>query len=189
MEAFCQQDNPGLSARLTSGHDRPKGTRFEADLLPVSCGGPVMRDPGLVESIRRKYQALLPDMDERLRRTWAAAEALELQWGGLSAVAEATGLSLTTIRRGVHELQTPSGGSISPPLRRRTRQPGGGRKPLATLDPALVGDLERLVDPMTRGDPESPLRWTCKSTRNLADQLKRKATASVPEQWHPCSSD
>src|SRR5512143_234371 len=64
-----------------------------------------MRDPGIVERLRRKYQALRPSMDERLRRNWAAAEALELQWGGLSAVAEATGLSWTTIRRGVRELQ------------------------------------------------------------------------------------
>jgi hypothetical protein len=131
-----------------------------------------MRDPVIVESLRRKYRALRPNMDERLRRNWAAAEALELQWGGLSVVAEATGLSLTTIRRGVRELQAPPEAPLSPaPRRRRVRQPGGGRKTLATLDPDLVSDLEKLVDPMTRGDPESPLRWTCKSTRNLADQL------------------
>jgi Rhodopirellula transposase DDE domain len=131
-----------------------------------------MRDPVIVESLRRKYRALRPNMDERLRRNWAAAEALELQWGGLSVVAEATGLSLTTIRRGVRELQAPPEAPLSPaPRRRRVRQPGGGRKTLATLDPDLVSDLEKLVDPMTRGDPESPLRWTCKSTRNLADRL------------------
>jgi Rhodopirellula transposase DDE domain len=131
-----------------------------------------MRDPVIVESLRRKYRALRPNMDERLRRNWAAAEALELQWGGLSVVAEATGLSLTTIRRGVRELQAPPEAPLSPaPRRRRVRQPGGGRKTLATLDPDLVSDLEKLVDPMTRGDPESPLRWTCQSTRNLADQL------------------
>src|SRR4051794_30812930 len=118
-----------------------------------------MRDPVIVESLRRKYQALRPGMDERLRRNWAAAEALELPWGGLSAVAEATGLSLTTIRRGVRELQAAPGAPLSPSSRRRrVRQPGGGRKALATADPHLVSDLERLVDPMTRGDPESPLR-------------------------------
>ena len=130
-----------------------------------------MRDPVIVERLRRKYQALRPSMDERLRRNWAAAEALELPWGGLSAVSEATGLSLITIRRGVRELQAPPEATASPPSRRRIRQPGGGRKALTTEDPALVSALERLVDPMTRGDPESPLRWTCKSTRNLASQL------------------
>ena len=119
-------------------------------------------------------------MDERLRRNWAAAEALELRWGGLSAVAEATGLSLTTIRRGVRELQAPARVPPSPSSRRRIRQPGGGRKALATRDPALVSDLERLVDPVTRGDPESPLRWTCKSTRNLADQLNRQGHRVSP---------
>jgi hypothetical protein len=103
-----------------------------------------MRDPVVVESLRRKYQALRPSMDERLRRNWAAAEALELQWGGLSAVAEATGLSLTTIRRGVRELHAPPEVPISPSSRRRIRHPGGGRKTLATDDPALVSDLERL---------------------------------------------
>jgi hypothetical protein len=119
-------------------------------------------------------------MDERLRRSWAAAEALELQWGGLSAVAEATGLSLTTIRRGLRDLQGPREVPVGPPSRRRVRQPGGGRKTLATLDPALVSDLERLVDPVTRGDPESPLRWTCKSTRNLADALNRQGHRLSP---------
>jgi Rhodopirellula transposase DDE domain len=131
-----------------------------------------MRDPAIVESLRRKYQALGPNLDERLRRYWAAAEARELDRGGLSAVAEATGLSVTTIRRGVRELQAPPEVPLSPsPRRRRVRQPGGGRKTLATLDPDLVSDLEKLVDPTTRGHPESPLRWTCKSTRNLAQQL------------------
>jgi hypothetical protein len=131
-----------------------------------------MRDPVIVESLRRKYQALRPNLDERLRRSWAATEALELHWGGLSAVAEATGLSLTTIRRGVRELQAPLETHRSPsPGRRRVRQPGGGRKTLATGDPGLVSDLEKLVDPTTRGHPESPLRWTCKSTRNLAQEL------------------
>src|SRR5947207_16020421 len=104
-----------------------------------------MRDPVIVDSVRRKYQALRPNMDECLRRNWAAAEALELPWGGLSAVAAATGLSLTTIRRGIRELQAPPQAPKSPaPRRRRVRQPGGGRKTLATLDPDLVSDLEKL---------------------------------------------
>ena len=128
-----------------------------------------MRDPLIIESLRRKYQALGPTMDESLRRHWAAAEALELPWGGLSAVVEATGLSMTTIRRGVRELQGSPEVPVSPSSRRRIRHPGGGRKTLAALDPTLLSHLEMLVDPVTRGDPESPLRWTCKSTRNLAD--------------------
>jgi hypothetical protein len=119
-------------------------------------------------------------MDERLKRRWAAAEALELGWGGLSAVAEATGLSMNTLRRGVRELPTPSTGSATGSSRHRIRQPGGGRKTLAGLDPSLVSDLEKLVDPVTRGDPESPLRWTCKSTRNLADQLTRQGHRVSP---------
>src|SRR5512135_528672 len=116
-----------------------------------------MRDPSIIEPLRRKFQSLHPLMDERLKRRWAAAEALELGWGGLSAVAEATGSS-----------------------RHRIRQPGGGRKTLAGLDPSLVSDLEKLVDPVTRGDPESPLRWTCKGTRNLADQLTRQGHRVSP---------
>jgi hypothetical protein len=140
-----------------------------------------MRDPAIVDSLRRKYQALRSNLDERLRRNWAAAEALELPWGGRSAVAEATGLSLATIRRGVRELQAPLETPLSPPpRRRRVRQPGGGRKALAALDPGLVRDLESLVDPLTRGDPEAPLRWTCKSTRNLAAQLNRQGHRVSP---------
>jgi hypothetical protein len=119
-------------------------------------------------------------MDERLKRRWAAAEALELGWGGLSAVAEATGLSMNTLRRGVRELPTPATGSATGSSRHRIRQPGGGRKTWAGLDPALVSALEKLVDPVTRGDPESPLRWTCKSTRNLADQLTRQGHRVSP---------
>jgi len=119
-------------------------------------------------------------MDERLKRRWAAAEASELGWGGLSAVAEATGLSINTLRRGARELQTPSTEPAAGSAQHRIRQPGGGRKALAVLDPSLVSDLEKLVDPVTRGDPESPLRWTCKSTRNLADQLTRQGHRVSP---------
>jgi hypothetical protein len=139
-----------------------------------------MKDPSIIEPLRRKFQSLHPLMDERLKRRWAAAEALELGWGGLSAVAEATGLSMNTLRRGVHELQTPSTELATGSSRPRVRRPGGGRKTLAGLDPTLVNDLEKLVDPVTRGDPESPLRWTCKSTRHLADQLTRQGHRVSP---------
>jgi Rhodopirellula transposase DDE domain len=130
-----------------------------------------MQDATIIERIRAKYQALSPVLDERLRRQWAAAEASVLGWGGVSAVSVATGLARNTITSGIRELaqrRDQPEESVGVPLRR----PGGGRKRLTEIDPALVGALERLVDPATRGHPESPLRWTCKSTQNLADELQ-----------------
>jgi hypothetical protein len=111
-------------------------------------------------------------MDERSRRQWAAAEAREMAWGGVTAVARATGLSRTTITAGVRDLELPA--KQRSLEGRRVRRPGGGRKTLAETDPGLVAALEALIEPVTRGDPESPLRWTCKSTRRLADELTRK---------------
>jgi Rhodopirellula transposase DDE domain len=134
-----------------------------------------MQDATIVARLRRKYQALLPVFDERARRHWAATEALELGRGGISAVADATGLARDTIYAGLRELRQPG----QPPLPPRIRRPGGGRKPLTTVDPELSGVLDALVDPATRGDPESPLRWTCKSTYRLAEELTR--------QGHPVS--
>jgi len=99
----------------------------------------------------------------------AAAEALALGWGGITAVSHATGLSRKTIARGIQELQ---GGESAPPG--RIRRAGGGRKKTIDKDPTLLTDLERLVEPTTRGDPESPLRWTCKSVRRLAAQLGQR---------------
>jgi hypothetical protein len=116
-------------------------------------------------------------MDERVRRQWAAAEALELGWGGISHVANATGISRTTILAGVRELKAQEANDFlpSPGIRRA----GGGRKLLVQTDPGLWDALDALVDPMTRGHPETPLRWTCKSTRQLAEELTR--------QHHPVS--
>jgi hypothetical protein len=111
-------------------------------------------------------------MDERSRRQWAAAEARELGWGGVTAVARATGLSRTTITAGLRDLELPAKQRAAEGM--RVRRPGGGRKTLTETDPGLLAALERLVEPVTRGDPESPLRWTCKSTRRLADELTRK---------------
>jgi transposase len=132
-----------------------------------------------VQVIAEKFAALEQVFDERNRRLWAAAEARAIGRGGISRVAEATGLSRTTIRSGLSELN-PS----SPPLGRgatagRTRRHGGGRKPLTEHDPKLERALEILVDPVTRGDPMSPLRWTCKSAANLAAELQA--------QGHPVS--
>jgi hypothetical protein len=122
-----------------------------------------------IRSIRRKYRALRPGMDERLRRQWAASEAREWGRGGVTAVACATGLSRTTITAGGRELALPPKQREQEAL--RVRRPGGGRRPLTEVDPDLLTALESLVEPVTRGDPESPLRWTCKSTARLAAEL------------------
>ncbi len=128
-----------------------------------------MIDEPMINAIKRKYNLLCSELDERGRRLWAATEASELGHGGIVAVARATGLSERTIRRGYQDLHhlTPSLGSSSG----RRRRPGSGRRPLEAHDPALLTALEALVDPTTRGDPMSPLRWTCKSTRKLAQAL------------------
>jgi hypothetical protein len=132
-----------------------------------------MQDAATIERIRAKYIALSPVMDERVRRHWAATEAMALGWGGITIAALATGLARNTIATGVRELAqrgTQSNVSIDVRLRR----PGGGRKPIAETDPLLLRALEELVDPATRGHPESPLRWTCKSTAKLAEQLTQE---------------
>ena len=131
-----------------------------------------MQDAATVGRIRRKYRAVLAELDERRRRQWAAAEARELGWGGVVAVARATGLSRTTITGGLRELNLPARERTAAAA--RVRRPGGGRKPLTQSDPDLLSALEALIEPATRGDPESPLRWTCKSTRRLADELTRQ---------------
>jgi hypothetical protein len=112
-------------------------------------------------------------MDERMRRQWAAAEADALARGGVSAVATATGLSRTTITAGQRELRHRAE-HPDDPASPRIRRPGGGGKRLTETDPGLLKALDGLVDPVTRGDPCSPLRWTCKSTRRLADELTRQ---------------
>jgi Rhodopirellula transposase DDE domain len=124
-----------------------------------------------IATVRQKYQSLSPIMDEKLRRRWAATEALALGWGGISAVAEATGLSLNTVRMGIAEGRSTEVDPDDPANDPRIRRPGGGRKRLARRDRTLLTDLEALVNPSTRGDPQSPLRWTSKSTRNLAEAL------------------
>ena len=118
-------------------------------------------------SVKTKYRKLAPFLDERARRVWAAAEASAIGYGGVAAVAGATGISRTTILAGQRQ---------STPRRRdagsaRLRKPGAGRKRLARKVPALLACLERLVDGSTRGDPMRPLRWTCKSTQKLAREL------------------
>ncbi len=115
-----------------------------------------------------RFEKLAPFLDERMRRLVAASESLAIGFGGTSQVSRQTGVSRRAIIRGIKELdEAPSvqGG--------RVRRPGGGRKRTVDKDASLKTDLERLVDPVTRGDPESPLRWTCKSVRKLAEELNR----------------
>jgi hypothetical protein len=127
-----------------------------------------MRYEDLIDKVRKKYQALLLVLDERSRRVWAAAEAESLGYEGQSIVAVATGISRTTISSelalGKKESTVDSG--------KKLRLTGGGRKSLTDLEPVILSALKSLVEPTTHGDPESPLRWTCKSTRQIAAALK-----------------
>jgi hypothetical protein len=118
-------------------------------------------------TLRSTHAALMAVFTERSRRVWAAAEARALGRGGVAQVADATGISASTIRRGLRELDT---GSSLPP--ERTRHAGGGRKRATALDPTLLDDLDALVEPTAAGDPESPLRWSCLSSRTLAVALE-----------------
>src|SRR5258707_812474 len=123
-----------------------------------------------IDPIRERFSAVAPFLDERGRRLVAAAEAFAAGWGGIAAVATATGIAPSTIGRGLTELATEE---PSP----RNRRPGAGRKRTISKDPTLLQDLEALVEPTTRGDPGSPLRWTCKSLRRLAQALQAQGHA------------
>ena len=132
-----------------------------------------MRDTITTERIREKFLALAPMMDERMRRQWAATEALDLGWGGVSTVSAATGLARNTIALGIRALEHRRA-HPNEPIAARVRTTGGGRKRATEIDPGLQSALDALVDPVTRGHPESPLRWTCKSTSKLAEELQRQ---------------
>ncbi len=119
------------------------------------------------ERIKQRYEALTPFLDEKQRRLFAAAEAISYGTGGVERVAELLKISPTTVSRGVNELRNPETIEVD-----RIRHPGAGRKPATETDPDLLSDLDSLISPETRGDPESPLRWTCKSTRRLAKELE-----------------
>ena len=137
-----------------------------------------MGETAILDAVRTKYELLRPLMDERMRRQWAASEVLTLKRGGVTVVAKATGLSRTTIGEGMRELRERADLGIEDEscvweLPTPPRRPGGGRHPLRVNDPTLVRDLEALIAPTTRGDPQSPLRGTCTSTRDLAEALSR----------------
>src|ERR1700716_2073016 len=128
-------------------------------------------------TVRGKFVALRPVMDERLTRLWAGAEADALGEGGIAIVERATGLSRTTIRAGRDELR--AGVTANDVV--GVRRAGGGRARIEETSPGIVEALESLVDPVTRGDPESPLRWTSKSTRKLAAELSTQGFSVSPQ--------
>ncbi len=131
-----------------------------------------MPDALVVEWGRKKYRELRGTLNERARRLWAATEARSLGRGGIAAVMAATGMSSATVDKGLRELEAAESGQVVLPPG-RIRRPGGGRKRARDQQPGLSAALERLVAPTARGDPESPLRWTCQSTRHLAAALRR----------------
>ena len=125
-----------------------------------------MQNAQVIDGLELKFNALVGDLDERGRRRWAATEAMALGYGGITAVSLATGLSDRTIRNGIEELH-----SDTPLPSGRQRRNGGGRKPLESSQHDLIDAIDRLVEPTERGDPQSPLRWTCKSLSNLQREL------------------
>src|SRR5512135_293852 len=118
--------------------------------------------------LQQKFAAILPNLDERQRSLLAAAEARSLGYGGIRRVSRASGISHTAIRRALKQLDAP------PPPAGRVRRLGGGRKKIRDQSPAVLAALEELIAPETRGDPMSPLRWTCKSTRQLSEALAER---------------
>ena len=120
-------------------------------------------------AIRLRFEALDPVLDERSRRRFAAAEACAAGRGGIASVSRITGIARSTINRGLAELGTAASGDMASG---RVRRPGGGRKKLTATDATLLSDLQALVEPTTRGDPEAPLLWTSRSLRNLATALR-----------------
>jgi hypothetical protein len=138
-----------------------------------------MQDETKLRELEAKYRSLAPLMDERMRRQWAAAEARAYGWGGVRAVSGVLGMSPNTITKGLAELAAREEDPEAP-LDVRLRRKGGGRKRRSEADPELLETLERLVDPVTRGDPDSPLRWTCKSTTRLAEELTQRGHPASP---------
>jgi transposase len=132
-----------------------------------------MPDAMVVEWIREKYEALKGSLNERSRRLWAATEARSLGRGGAAAVIAATGMSSATVHKGLRELEAAAAGGAALPVG-RIRRPGGGRKRARDKQPGLSEALAALVEPTARGDPEHPLRWTCKSTSRLAAEVRKQ---------------
>ena len=119
------------------------------------------------KTLKEKFKVLAPALTERSRRLWAATEAKAIGWGGIALVSRTTGIGMTTVWRGLKEVA--AGDALAPG---RIRKPGGGRRKEIEKNPALLADLESLVGPSVSGNPESPLRWTSKSLRNIAEGLR-----------------
>jgi Rhodopirellula transposase DDE domain len=124
---------------------------------------------GTLTDLKKKFRSVWPLLNERARRIMVANEAASLGYGGISVVHRACGMSRRSIANGIREIQ--EGVALSAD---RIRRPGAGRKPITVSDPTLLEELEAMIDCQTRGDPQSPLRWICKSTRAIAMQLGRK---------------
>ena len=131
--------------------------------------------PDLIK-IHQKYKSMEPYLSERARRLWAATEAQAYGYGGILLVCQATGISKMTVHKGLKELANPP---ESPPI--RMRKEGGGRKRISEKTPAVRTALEALVEPMTRGHPESSLRWTSKSMVKLAQELNSQGFTISPK--------
>src|SRR5580693_1567837 len=127
----------------------------------------ILLDVNTLAELSTKFRAMWPLLDERRRRMMAAIEAKSLGYGGVSLVSRACGLSRNTILKGIRELEAGTS------LEGRIRRPGAGRKPASVSDPTLEAELEAILEETTRGDPQSALRWTLKSTRKLAEALSR----------------
>jgi hypothetical protein len=134
-----------------------------------------MEQQTIIHAIQEKFRLMEPALTERTRRLWCAVEARQLGWGGVSLVQQATGVSMPTIRKGIAELELPV--ELTP---MQSRREGGGRKNLTEHYDDLPDALDALIDPVMRGDPESPLRWTCKSTRLLTRELNRQGYEISP---------
>ncbi|KKB96631.1 Rhodopirellula transposase, partial [Candidatus Arcanobacter lacustris] len=119
---------------------------------------------------KQRFEMISWALDERLKRLFAASEAKVLGRGGVTKIAQATGLARITIHAGIKELENRSEEIVDVPIG-KTRKSGGGRKNILQTSPEILDDLRKLVEPTTRGDPESPLLWTCRSLRNLASEL------------------
>ena len=128
-----------------------------------------MIDEDSLRKLETRNAAILPQLDERQRRLFAASEARAAGHGDIAAVSRVTRIAASTIGRGLKELDLPA--RLKPG---GVRRPGGGRKSLTEADPGLLDDLNALVEPDARGDPMSPLRWTCKSLRRLAGELNKR---------------
>src|SRR5258708_1902361 len=139
------------------------------NLLYLYC----VSNSATIEVIRQKYGLLSPLMTERMRRQWAACEAMSLPRGGFALVAPATRPFPTTLWAGQRELQQQASLPLEGIQPERIRRLGGGRHLVEADDPTLLYDLKKLLESTTRGDPQSPLLWTCKSTRNLTGELNR----------------